>query len=206
MKKVIIAVLLAAFIGTGAFAQIIIGSSGALYYFEDKDFSTVITDFKNGEGVFYGGFAEVVFDNIGLGLSGNVSNYYDEFVDHTFQYGDFTLYGSYHLFGGKAFLDPFGEVGFGLSSYDYANSIDDTDEFNPMAASTYWFGGFGLGVNLGSFGTFMKVSYNQDTELPVYKKDANGDEYVDPITGEKEKLPPFTMFPVKFTVGVKLIL
>lgn len=210
MKKVIIAVLLATFIGTGAFAQISLGFSGALYYFEDKDIPTVIQDFQTGEGVFYGPFAEIVLDNFGVGMGFNYSKYTDTLIVGVpesaidFMYGDLTLYGTYHLFGGKAFLDPFAELGVGYSFNDYFSAEDDTDTNNPLAASVYYFGGFGLGVNVGSVGGFMKISYNKNSETPVYMKDENGDDME--FLGEKIELPEFTMFPVKFTLGVKFIL
>jgi len=210
MKKVIIAVLLAAFIGTGAFAQIMIGFSGALYNQDDnKPLGEVFADFKNGNGIYYGGFGEIVFDNnLGVGLSYNASRFYDDFVEKTFKYDDLNLYISYHLFGGKALLDPFAELGFGVTGYDYAKPEEDSDENNPLAASAYGSGGLGLGINFGSVGTFLKVTYinygPEDADT-VYLKDANGEDILDE-NNEKIAITAFKMAPVKFTLGIKLIL
>lgn len=221
MKKFLAVFLLVAVVGTGAFAQITLGVSGALHMDSQLSASDIQARFAKGEGIFYGPFVEVIFGNLGLGLNANLSFYTGAgslspyMVDITgipmVDY-DIDLYLSYHLFGGRAFLDPFGEIGFGVMATTFASEANQAviPWDGPLLASSYWYGALGLGINLGGIGIFGKFAYNNLLPTPVSAEWKAGQG-----TGETE-LPGYgydtVLFPngylpkYRVTFGVKLIL
>jgi hypothetical protein len=229
MKKTLTALLFAVLISSGAFAQLMVGLSGALHMDSKLSGHEIRDRFRQGDGIFYGIQAEFVGRHMGVGLTGNFSSYDREatFLDYTdasidtktfgFTDYDLTLYLSYHLFGGHAFLDPFGEFGGGVLASGFKDSAD-TDIYNPydssfLMASYYWYAALGLGVNLGPIGVFGKFSYNYPIRSN-YKADWNTD--LTGYSGETELYPygydGSALFEngylpkFRFTAGVKLIL
>jgi len=203
MKKIAILMVLGVFIVTGAFAELAIGVNGALYM-DDSELDTATYDsladqFQAGEGVFYGGFVEILGRKAGLGAAFNASFYpapwdgVTEMVDM-----DLNVYLSYHLFKATSFIDPFGEIGLGYISMDYANEEEDWDTENPLTASTYWYAGAGLGVNLGFIGVFAKFIYHFEIPGAVTVYDDSG--YV------SYDLEEYALKPYKVMIGAKLIL
>jgi hypothetical protein len=159
-------------------------------------------------------------DNLGFGVTANLS-YYSQTAEDGLDYHmvdyDVTAYLAYHLFGGKAFLDPFGEVGGGLMATDFADT-SDKDTLNPykdapLFASYYWYGALGLGVNLGPIGIFGKFAYNFPIKKAVeaeWNPDTTGGMTgsttlypygYDPNYYKDGYIPSF-----RFTLGAKLIL
>jgi hypothetical protein len=232
MKKIMAALLFAAVLGSGAFAQLMVGVSGALHMDEKLSASEIRDRFQKGDGIFYGPTFEIAGRHLGVGLTGNVSSYErDVYVQAWDQSGlsftgpvlhqimqftdyDLTLYLSYHLFGGHAFLDPFGEFGGGVLATGFKNDAD-TQTYNPyqgdfFAASYYWYAALGLGVNLGPIGLYGKFSFNyplktkfQDTlrgDTSDTKYDLNPYGF-DQVLYADGYLPKY-----RFTAGVKLIL
>lgn len=166
-KKIIVAIALVALVGAGAFAQIALGMTGAVYSDTSMSAGDVIDRFQDGEGIFYGPFIELGLGKLALGLSGNFSFYtedwntdpaaepwYIKLVDY-----DVALYIQGHLLGYKSVFDPFLEAGIGVMARDFANEEDDPDPDNPLVASKYTQAGFGLGLNFGALGIFTKVIY-----------------------------------------------
>ncbi|MBL8966416.1 MAG: hypothetical protein JNG85_05350 [Spirochaetaceae bacterium] len=221
MKKFFAVFLLVAVIGTGAFAQITLGVSGALHMDSQLSASQIQDRFAKGEGIFYGPFVEVIFGNLGLGLNANLSFYtgagslapYGASIDgiQMLDY-DVDLYLSYHLFGGRAFLDPFAELGFGVMATTFASETDQAiiPWDGPLLASSYWYGALGLGINLGGIGIFGKFAYNNAIPTPVSAewKPAYGTGQTDlPGYGYDAVLFPNGYLPkYRVTFGVKLIL
>jgi len=165
VKKRVIAVLaLVALVGAGAFAQLAIGMSGALYSDTSMSAHEAADQFQEGEGIFYGPFIELGLDKLALGLSGNFSFYSEDFsfaqdgsymmkmVDY-----DIALYIQGHLLGYKSPLDPFLEAGLGVMAKDFAEN--DPDDDNPLQGTKYTQLGFGLGLNVGPLGIFTKILY-----------------------------------------------
>ena len=232
MKKTILIVTLLALVTGGLFAEITFGLSGVQYYQKDANgnwpsLKQVFEDFNNGQGVFYGAFAEILGKNWGVGLSFNYQppatyddydNYSGTYEDHLFDLYtyDVCLYLSYHFLGGAAFLDPFVEGGIGMVAYDYyykeeLNSyaaldpyIDDDD---PLIASAYLTMGAGLGVNIKPVGFFIKANFVRPSFGQVKGKyDAN---YYDPLKAGQEYLIlsiADILMPLRWTIGAKLIL
>jgi hypothetical protein len=238
MKKIMVALLFVAVIASGASAQLMFGVSGAVHMDEQLSASDIKARFDSGEGVFGGGLIEIVGKHIGLGVTMNVSAYQGD-VNVRYTYGgstinvptitdaalmdyDITGYISYHLFGGHAFLDPFGEFGGGVIATGFESDADQAIvpwDSPFLAASYYWYAGLGLGINLGPIGVFGKFSYNfpvkstfkadfketwddgsptglsGETELGPYGYDALLADFIDGY------LPKY-----RFTAGVKLIL
>jgi hypothetical protein len=203
MKKILIAATLALIVASGAFAQLAIGASGAIYTDSD-DIQAAIEKFKNREGIFYGPFVELGLGKLALGVSANFSFYtvdfgwgtYYEMMDY-----DVAGYLQAHLFKYKSFLDPFVEAGVGMMAQDYANADEDPDENNPIIASTYWYAGAGFGINIGSLGVFFKGLYNFDLGEPVQGEIY--DEYGNPVP---IILAEFPISNLRFLLGVKMIL
>lgn len=203
MKRLFVALMLIAFVTTGAFAQIVLGVTGVQYYEKvDGKYPTVgqaWEQFKEGTGVFLGGYGEIIFHKLGIGLSFNQQTYDQDLpsVDHMWNY-DVNLFLSYHLFGGRAFIDPFLQAGYGMMAYDYKNKEEAkalyslTDD--PLFASTYYDFGLGLGINLGGLGIFAKGMWNIPTNEPVYDQTNGGTLWSWPI------------MPFKWVFGAKLIL
>jgi hypothetical protein len=235
MKKILVALLFAAVIGTGAFAQLMIGVSGALHMDESLTAKQIADRFDKGDGIFYGPSIEIAGKHLGFGFAANISYYERDatfiVVDPTdiFYFGqaeyvpgakfadyDLTLYLSYHLFGARAFLDPFGEFGGGLLATGFEND-SDSQRYNPysgsfFAASYYWYAVLGLGVNLGPIGIFGKFAFDyplkkafQDTFKS--ELDSTGTKQDLYAYGYDEILYPDGYLPkFRFTAGVKLIL
>jgi len=215
MKKRYLAIaLLVAFAGAGAFAQLAIGGSGALYGDMDamkNDTDAVIQNFKNGEGLFYGPFIELGMGKLGLGVSGNFS-FYEE--DGSFEQDgsemiemmtyDISVYLQIHVFKYRSFIDPFLEGGIGMMAKDYQNSDVDPDPENPMAGTKYFEFGGGLGINLGPLGIFAKALYMWPF-APVEGTWEYYDEYHVKQTGTYS-LDTFPMENFKVLLGAKVIL
>jgi len=224
MKKFIAIFALGALVVTGAFAELTLGISGAQYYQEDANgnlpsLQQAWKDFQEGNGVYYGGFAEILGRHWGLGLAFNYDpeagsyEYYDGLYANFMSY-DVNLYLSYHLFGGAAFLDPFVEAGFGITAFDYQNKdelnndplvapyIDDDD---PLYASAYTTVGLGLGLNLKPIGVFFKANWCKESRNLV--KGKRDSDYYDPNkAGEEYYIDQWFVMPFRWTFGAKLIL
>jgi hypothetical protein len=239
MRKIVVALIFVAVVSTGAFAQLMFGLSGALHMDEKLTGREINARFKSGEGIFYGGFAEFVGKNFGVGITGNVSSYNGDLngsytynnvpyfftlTNTDFRDYDFTLYLSYHIFGGRAFLDPFGEFGPGVIATGFAHESKSIFEstYVPwdssfIAASYYWYAALGLGVNLGPIGIFGKFSFNYPIKKAFEANFKENDENGVPtgLSGST-KIGPYgydsVLFPsgylpkYRFTAGIKVIL
>jgi hypothetical protein len=226
LKKIPIALLFAVLISSGAFAQLMIGLSGALHMDTQLSASEISDRFKQGDGIFYGPSIELVGNKLGVGLAGNISSYARVVKivsgplswDQSMKFNDYdlTLYLSYHLFGARAFLDPFGEFGGGVIATGFADKSDQ-DTYSPydsafLMASYYWYAALGLGVNLGPIGLFGKLAFNYPIRSS-FKADWNtnttgysGSTELYPY-GYDDVLYPNGYLPkMRFTAGVKLIL
>ena len=234
MKKFGIALLFAVLLSSGAFAQLMIGVSGALHMDSQLSGSEIKDRFNKGDGIFYGGSIEIAGKHLGLGVTLNVSNY-DLYFDgipslgyyngqsYTVASGllsmrdyDITVYLSYHLFGARKFLDPFGEFGGGLLATGFDKSSDN-DAYNPydsafFMAKYYWYAGLGLGLNLGIIGVSAKVSYNYplSTKYKTNLKSELGGAEADltpyGYDGENGLFPDGYVPKYRLTLGAKLIL
>jgi hypothetical protein len=227
MKKILFALLFAVLISTGAFAQLMIGLSGALHMDSQLSARDIRDRFQQGDGIFYGPTIELAGKHLGVGVAGNMSFYtrdlefYDGmggtyFVPYKFTDYDLTLYLSYHLFGARAFLDPFGEFGGGILATGFTDKADrealSPYDSNFFMASYYWYGALGLGVNLGVIGLYGKFAYNYPLSRH-FKADLN--PAVAGSSGSADLLPygyDEVLFPngylprFRFTAGIKLIL
>ena len=208
LKKTILVLAIFTFVATGAFGQIVLGISGVQYYQEDANgnlpsLSEAWGDFKDGTGVYGGIFAELILGNTGLGLSFNQQTY-EDLVDPVLDMWnyDVNLSLSHHIFGGRAFIDPFLQAGVGLFAYDYKNKEEvkalyypDLVIDDPLAGSAYFDFGLGLGVNFGSLGIFFKAMWNVQSQDPLYSQTEAGYE-----------IYPLPVMPFKWVFGAKLIL
>ncbi len=206
MKKAILVLALVAFAATGAFGQIVFGLTGAQYYEEDSNgnlptLSEAWVNFKEGTGVFWGGYGEIILDKLGLGMSFNQQTYKDPmYTDPAFDMWnyDVNFFLSYHIFGGRAFLDPFLQAGVGVIGFDFKNkdelrALGYTVSDDPLSGSGYMDFGLGLGINLGGIGIFGKGMWNVQSDEPLYYEDG------------AEMFPEY-VYPFKWVFGVKLIL
>jgi hypothetical protein len=211
-KKALLILAILAFVATGAFGQIVIGVTGNQYAFEDVDgnlpsLPSVWNDFKEGVGTYWGLFGEVIFHKLGIGLAFN----YQDVPDFTYNTIDYTemwsydanVYLSYHILGGRSFLDPFLQAGLGINAYDFKDqSVKDV--FNsmgpddPLFASPYWDFGAGLGINLGGLGIFLKGAYIVPMDSVLTGTDWSGLEY--------DIQPWYLNGDFKYTFGAKIIL
>lgn len=171
MKKFILLLVVAAMIGGTAFAQIALGVSGVQYYEKDENgnlpkMGEAWQHFLDGQGVYWGGFVELLGQNYAAGLSFNAQIY-----DYVFGVPDMWNYDvnislAYHFFGAKAFIDPFVQAGIGIMAYDYVDRDQAasmgwyTDYDGPLMGSGYFDVGLGIGLNFGSLGIFTKAMYN----------------------------------------------
>lgn len=218
MKKFVALLALITVVGVGAFAQITFGMSGALHMDEKLTASQIQDRFSNGEGIFYGPFAEVIFGKLGIGLSANMSFYtstsdlqpYGGLIGYEMMDYDVNFYLSYHLLGGRSFLDPFAELGAGIIATDFANDSDRAlvPWDGPLLGSGYWSGTLGLGVNLGIIGIFGKFNYNHMIDKPLEYDLKSGTGKVGiPGYGYDSVLFPNGYLPkYRFTVGAKILL
>lgn len=238
MKKILVALFFAAVIAFGATAQLMFGVSGALHMDNKMKAADIKARFDTGEGIFYGGFVEIAGKHIGLGVTMNVSSYTGD-LNSSFTYQgtqqdfslpnvdlmdyDLTAYLSYHLFGGHAFLDPFGEFGGGVIATGFANESDQKDvpwDSSFLAASYYWYAALGAGLNLGPIGVFGKFSFNfpLKSKFKADFKQTLSDGTTSPYAGGSTELGPYGYNPYnsdyldgylpkfRFTAGIKLIL
>lgn len=197
MKRKFFAVLvLAALVAAGASAQLVIGVSGALPMdTNDASYQQVADQFKSGQGVFYGAYAEVIMHRVGIGFSVNTMTMYDYYFDLLMDIIDADLYVSYHLFGGRALLDPFAELGYGVIGSQWDTGTDWVD------ASYYWYAALGLGVNLGPVGVSAKFAYNyQMNKTPELADGSPAPAFGYYLFGY-QYLPPY-----RVTIAAKLIL
>jgi hypothetical protein len=210
MKKIAIVALLGVFIATGAFAELAIGVNGALYMddseLNDSSYGSVADRFQDGEGIYYGLFIEALGRKAGFGAAFNASKYASQWdPEQEMMDMDLNLYFSYHLIKATSVIDPFGEIGLGYIAKDYVDAEYDDDHDNPLTASTYWFAGGGLGINLGFIGVFAKFNYlmpfgNELTGTVSYV-DEEGETQETEIT-----LESFALKPYRVVIGAKLIL
>jgi hypothetical protein len=200
-KKLALSVVLAALLGSGAFAQLMIGVSGALYMDTTEGLSAtqILDQFKAGENIWYGGFLEIAGKHLGLGASFNTTSYTDALEVVNTDY-DAALYLSYHLFGARALIDPLGEFGVGALA-----QTNDTSS-NLLTGSAYWYGAFGLGINLGPIGIFAKFAYDFQIKQHLTQNDENGNSMDIPYYRANDLIEPGYMPNFRFTAGVKLIL
>ena len=213
-KKLFALFVLVALVSGGAFAQLTFGVTGALQMDSQMSASQISNSFKTGENIYYGGFVEIIGKNLGLGVSANVYPATSVGAAIDLINYDANIYFSFHLFGGRAFLDPFAEIGGGVFALDYKNSSDrPTDPTtqqpwgtSPIAASPYWYGALGLGINLGPIGIFGKFAYNM--VIPRHLSDNGTDipyfgtwEFIGGSWVITQYVPAY-----RFTAGVKLIL
>jgi hypothetical protein len=205
-KKLFVVFAMVALVAAGASAQLMFGVSGALHMDTQLDSNQIIDQFQQGEGIFYGPFAEIAFGRLGFGVSGNFSFWTDDVLQTEFVDYDVAFFVAYHLFKARFLLDPFVEIGTGYIAQDFANEAEDPNPDDPLGANMYWYTAFGVGVNLGAVGVFGKFAYNNvlqdqldasnlvaypDGKLPYYRLDMDGKPYI----------PAF-----RFTAGVKFIL
>jgi hypothetical protein len=226
MKKILFALLFVALVSSAAMAQLMLGVSGALHMDKKLGAKDISQRFQDGEGIFYGPLIEIVGKNLGVGIAGNVSfysldqNFYDNsgnlLYSKSFKMTDYdlTAYLMYHLFGGKAFLDPFGEFGGGIVATGFQNDSDN-QQYNPydskfLMASYYWYAGLGLGVNLGPIGIFGKFSFNypikKDFQTNLKPSYGGGSTTLYPYGYDEVLYPNGYLAKYRFTLGAKLIL
>jgi opacity protein-like surface antigen len=226
-KKLLLVLAIVMIVTTGAFAQLTFGITGNQYAFEDEagnlpSLSSVWDDFKEGRGTYWGFFGEIILGKLGLGLAFNYQNVpefgYDFDGDGTVQSDelypemwsyDANVYLSYHILGGRSFLDPFLQAGLGKNAYDFKNKDDKTiynslGPDDPLFASPYWDFGAGLGINLGGLGIFIKGAYIVPME-GVLTGTSWPDEF-DGSTFEYDIMPWYLNGDFKYTFGAKLIL
>jgi hypothetical protein len=196
-KKLVVVLALAALVAVGASAQLVIGVSGALpLWSQPQNAQQISTAFQTGNGIYYGGFVEIIMHKVGIGASLNTTTY-----DDNLSYSgkdrvlDEDLYLSLHLFGGRAFLDPFGELGVGAmgtifdgDSWAYSDWID---------GSYYWYAALGLGINLGPIGINAKFAWNNN--IGAMSSVPSGEPFGTNL--QTGGLPLF-----RFTLAAKLIL
>jgi hypothetical protein len=206
MKRRLIAIIaMVALAGTGAFAQLAIGISGAAYSNAEQlttdGFAKAWENIRNGDG-YLGFFVEVGMDNLAVGAAVNASVYDQDWGLFTTEMinVDANLYLQGHLLKYKSFIDPFLELGFGRMSKDFRNSDDDPDEDTPLMASYYWDVGGGLGINIGSIGIFLKGLYNIKIGEPV-----TGQYYGEDHVLVSYDLAAFPISNLKFIFGAKIL-
>ena len=203
-RKLAVLAILALVVGSGAFAQISIGASGALYT-QGINTQEMSKAFQTGEGFFWGPFVELGFDTVVFGVSGNLSLYATDFGNGTYyamEDMDVALYIQGHPLKYKNWFDPFIDVGIGKIITDFYNKTDDPDEDNPIAGSYYVQFGGGLNICVGALGVFAKGEYLMNLG-PVNATIAlsNGEKYTYELPAYSDPLKN-----VKIVVGAKLIL
>lgn len=216
IKRALALALLALVATSGAFAvNLTLGASGALYMSSEKFDSSsgedIWDEFEKGDGIYYGVNAELLFDKWALGLYTYFSFYeYDWYSGGAWGTNemadvDVSLGFSYHLLGTTFILDPFVEAGFGqisknLTSSSYGGDTEyEDDDWLMIQGTNYWYAGFGLGLNLGELGGFVKVQYHADVGEPEIEKETEWGE----ITYSPE---PFDLDDLKVILGLKIIL
>ena len=197
-KKFLAALALVAAVGSGAFAQLAIGASGAIYADSFDSAESIAERFQRGEGIFWGPFIELGLDKFALGFSANFSKYQEDFgwgTLYAMMDMDYTFYVQGHPLGYKFIIDPFVEAGGGYMAKDYANEAQDPDPDNPLTKTGYFQLGGGLGVNLGALGIFAKFDYL----FPGQSSTATLPD------GSSYSLEKYPMNKMKFMLGAKII-
>ena len=205
-KKIILILMLTIALGSGAFAQLMLGVSATMYFDTTEGFgATQIANALGADGnTCYGPFFEIAVKNIGLGFSFNWSSQYKNPITLVvWSNYDAAFYLAYHVLGAKAFLDPLAEVGIGA----LAQTKDQSSTI--VNGTGYWYGAAGLGVNLGPVGVFAKFAY--DFRLPNHLKvdDGYGNKVEVPyykVDNSGEMNAPGFMPDFRFNAGAKLIL
>jgi hypothetical protein len=201
-KKLVVVLALAALVVVGASAQLVIGVSGALpMYTAPNNAQEITTAFQTGNGIYWGGFLEIIMHKVGIGASVNTAVYPNYLTQVGDRIIDEDLYLSLHLFGGRAFLDPFAELGAGA----IGTILDGDSIFSQwIDGSYYWYAALGLGINLGPIGINAKFAWNnnigamQGTQTP---STAFGTVMFGEPNPGANWIPPF-----RFTLAAKLIL
>jgi len=206
MKRTLLVLAIVALLTTGAFGQIVLGVTGVQYYEQDTTLSQAWADFKDGTGVYWGGYGELILHKLGFGLSFNQQTYanadplYPALNLDYWNY-DVNFFLSYHILGGRSLIDPFLQAGVGEMAYDYKNKDDAKIAYtdltdDPLFGSIYYDFGLGLGINLGGIGIFAKGMWNVQSNEPLYSQGGSGD------------VPIFAwpVMPFKWVFGAKLIL
>lgn len=205
-KRLILAFGVFAFVATGAFAQITFGLTGVQYYEKDPvtgdlpGLGEAWDDFWDGNGVYGGAFVELILDDVGIGLSFNQQTYEDAVTSDLDMWNyDVNVYMAYHIFGGRAFLDPFLQAGLGMQGYDYKDKDAARVYYpllsdDPLFGSAYFDFGLGLGVNLDHVGVFFKAMWNVQSDEPLYS------EVYDTAILE------WPIMPFKWVFGAKVLL
>ncbi len=194
MKRTILFLAIFCFVLSGAFAQLSFGVSVQQYFERNEEgklpgFSEAWKSFQDGEGLYWGLFAEIMAGKLGVGFSFNNQVYSndDPLIDLPDMWNyDANAYLAVHLFGGKAFIDPFAQIGVGQWGFGFVESSD------PMMASWYMDYGVGLGLNIGIVGAFVKAMWNQQLDEPVEVQGGYAWE--------------FPVMPFKWVFGAKVIL
>ncbi len=205
MKRTLLVLAIVALLTTGAFGQIVLGITGVQYYEKDASgnlptLSQAWDDFKDGTGVYWGGYGELILHKLGLGLSFNQQTFSDPIPALDMWNYDVNFFLSYHILGGRSFIDPFLQAGIGEMAYDYKDKAAAAAELStsftedPLFASIYYDFGFGLGINLGGIGIFAKGMWNVQSNEPITAQD------------NYTTLFPWPVMPFKWVFGAKLIL
>jgi hypothetical protein len=121
-----------------------------------------------GSGSFFGGFGwEVVPRHTGIGGDYLVNFFNDDSGDWWLDWNGQALYASYHIFGGKAFLDPFVDGGIGCAGRVFLRGSGGTDS-DALAISLYPFVSAGASLRLDGLRIGAKLSYAiWESAIPV---------------------------------------
>lgn len=197
-KRIVLVLVLAVLAAAGAFADLALGLNGALYMddaqLEAATGRSVLDSFKSGEGIYYGLMGELMGRKLGFGLAYMASFYESAWGDQMVDM-DLDLYLAYHILGSRFVIDPLVEAGLGYIFKDYADEAADDDPDNPLTASTYWYLGAGLGVNLGPLGIYAKFIYHFPLAKPVMGQSS--------LSGTE--LEAFAIKPYKIELGAKIM-
>ena len=199
MKKLsMLSMLILLLAGGPAWAQLSLGGTGAVFSNTDQSVDSIVTMFREGEGIFYGPFIELGINKVAIGAAFNWSYYVTDYINPNTKMVDYDLNGYVqgHLFSYKAFIDPFFEVGIGKIATDYGESSEDNDPLNPLRATTYFQAGGGIGLNLGNLGLFLKALYMMPAADPVVVNSG----------GYSYSLLAYPLKPLKVFLGAKVIL
>lgn len=159
MKKSAVISLIFAFLCVCiASAELGFGFQVPVHFTSFPSYDSLFASYQTASDLFYAPFVEIGGKHTVFGFSYGWRHRSDSNLGSL---KDTDLYGYFqgHLFGYRAFLDPFIEIGGGLIKSDYAIPAQDTDASNPLTASFYFSGGGGAGIILGNVGAFARVSY-----------------------------------------------
>lgn len=123
----------------------------------------VLSSVENGTADHLGGLgAEVVFRHLGFGTTALVL-FEEENPDQWNVDWDLRAFMSYHFFGGRSFLDPFFQAGFGAAGEVDINGTmcneNEYAEIRQIAIGLYPYIGGGLGLNFRG-GMYMSGQFN----------------------------------------------